>query len=236
MPSPFNISIAISDKGLENIYGAGQRVTLVKSVQSFVDLAAEPGLTPQFPVIVAWQAFQPYEQNSVNWTDSYFLCTTTTPLEKNAVIVIGSETGEPAVPGWTYAFAQGQLKGSPGIGSDFIVSNQTQEGSFSFCQGQSATVNDTVSALAPLNAVPVLYNEQAFFTPEETVAIFLSSCRDNGTVIPQTPSNALVIALSNASPAADVGFDDLNNTFYRISRAAVPPRNSQTSNGDIIRG
>jgi hypothetical protein len=217
MSLSFTINIAINDEGLKNIYGADQSVTLVKSVQSFVDLEAEPGLATQFPVIVAWQAFQPGEQNSVTWTGSYFLCATTTPLEENSVIAIGSVTSAAAVPGWTYTLAQGQLAGSPGTGSGFIVSNQTPEGSFSFCMAQSATVNGVASALAPLNAAPVLYNEQAFFTPEETVSIFLSSCSSNGTVIPQTPGNALVITLSSASPTANVGFDDRNNTFYQIS-------------------
>jgi len=206
------IDIAISAAGVKTIAGAGQCVTLVQSVGSFVDVAAQGAGAETF---VAWQVFPPFEHNVVTWSESYFLYVTTTALETGAVLILSSVTAGPAVPGWTYTLSEGTFTGASGAGDTFNVSNQMSSGSLSFGLAQSATVNGS-AALAPLNAVPVLFGQGAQFTLPSTVLLFLSSCNAQGTVIPAVPDNALSVSPSPGSPVK-VGFDNAANTFLLLS-------------------
>lgn len=204
----YQINISIDDAGLQKIYSAGQFVTLVKSV---VSNPTSPSTLP-----VAWLSFQPLEENQITWIENYYLYATTTVLQSGATIVMTSQTQAPAQLGWIYDFAQGQFSSTQEPGNTFNVSNQMQSGSFNFGLAQQATVNN-VSTFAPLNAVPVLYNQQASFTPQENISIFLSSFSNNGTVISQVSGNALTVTLTSQQPSANVGFNDSNNTFYQIT-------------------
>lgn len=201
----YQINISIDNAGLNTIYGNGLYVTLVKSV---VQQPVSQGNLP-----IAWVAFQPLQQNQISWQEQYSMYATTTALQAGATIVMTSQTTQPIQTGWTYTFAQGQFQGtSGGSQSTFNLSNQ-QQGSFSFGLSQTAVVNN-VQVTAPLNAVPVAFNMNATFTPLETISLFLASYSNNGSVISQVASNALVITLSSQNPVANVGFNDQSNTFY----------------------
>jgi hypothetical protein len=214
----FTLNINIDGPGLKDIAGSGQRVTLTKKPRSFVELKERGAHANQNSVIVAWQAFQPFEFNVVTWDESYSLYATTTPLDTGNIIALNAVTDAPAIPGFIYAFTGGPPNGSPGEGNTFNLSNQMSSGSFSFGLAQIATVNDSPSEWVPLNASPMLFNETAEFTPTDTVYIFLSSCGSNGTVIPEVPEKALAITLSSANPTATVTFDDANNAFFLLSQ------------------
>lgn len=211
----YGINIRISQKGLQNIYAAGMKVTLVKSIIS------NPMPAGNLPI--AWVSFQPLMENNVSWETLYHLYGTTTALQDGVKIVMTSQTETPAQLGWLYTFQNGFFTGAQGGGDTFNIANQMQSGSltpFSFGLAQQAIVNN-VKTFAPLNAVPVLYNNRASFTPQEKLSVFLSSYSDNGTVISQVASDALGITLTSQSPIANVGFNDANNTFYLQSAAQV---------------
>ena len=80
---------------------------------------------------------------------------------------------------------------------------------------QSATIND-VSALAPISAVPVLYNQAAFVSPADVISIFLSSATTGGTVLP-VPSNAFSVAASAGATGPTIGFNDRTNMFFQLA-------------------
>ena len=181
----YQINIDIDDKGLNAIYAAGQSVTLVKSVVS------APLANGNLPI--AWVAFQPLETNLVSWIENYYLYATTTVLQSGATITMTSTSGAPVQTGWIYNFEQGQFTGVSGLGNTFNTENE-MNGLFNFGLAQQASVNN-VTTLAPLNAVPVLFNEEASFTPLEQISIFLSSNVSNGSVISQVASNALNVTL-----------------------------------------
>jgi hypothetical protein len=212
----YQINIDIDDAGLQKIYQAGQKVTLVKSV---ISNPVESGNLP-----IAWLAFQPLESNNVSWIENYYMYASTTVLQSGATIQMTSQTGAPVQTGWLYTFASGMFTGAQGGGADtFNLSNQMSNYNYGFGLAQYATVNNT-QTFAPLNAMPVLYNEDATFTPIETVSIFLSSYDNNGVVISQVASNALTVQLTSQNPVANVGFNDSNNTFYLESSMASSGR------------
>jgi hypothetical protein len=205
--STYGINVTINEEGLQYIYSNDLYVTVVRNAQ--VD-------RPAGDLPIAWLAFQPLANNQITWGESYYLYATTTPLENGATIAMTSQTGQPAQLGWTYTFAQGIFTGASGTGVTFNVNNQMSSPALSFGLAQSATVNNTAT-FSPLNAIPVLDNEIASFTPDETVTIFLSRYSTPGTVMSQIPSGALTFSLSSQSPTATLGFNDSTNTFYLIS-------------------
>jgi hypothetical protein len=207
----YQVNISIDSTGLTNIYAAGQAVTLVKSVVS------QPLVSGNLPV--AWINFQPFQQNAVSWVENYNLYATTTALQAGAKIVQTSVTGAPVVTGFVYDFAQGFFTGHQGGASGTFNMNNLQQGMFSFGLSQQAMVNN-VPVIAPLNAIPVLYNQMATFTPKENVSIFLSNIIDNGIVLSQVASNALTVTLTSQSPMANIAFNDSTNTFYLVAAAA----------------
>lgn len=85
---------------------------------------------------------------------------------------------------------------------------------------QYATVNG-VNMFSPTLGVSTLLNQQASFTPTNTVSIFLSSYRNNGVVLSQIPGNALNLNLSSQQPVANIGFNDSNASFYLASLSAA---------------
>lgn len=210
----YQINIDIDEAGLRSIYAAGQAVTFVKSVVS------DPLGSGNLPI--AWLAFQPFEVNQVSWIETYYLYATTTTLQAGATIVMTSQTGEPVQPGLIYTFSQGQFDNgvSGGAPDTYNLNNQSQVPNLDFGLAQSASVNN-VQTFAPLNAVPVLFNEQASFTPEETLSIFLSSTTNNGSVLSQIASNALEVTLSSQNPVVNLGFNDASNTFYVVPPSSV---------------
>lgn len=208
----YQINLDIDDAGLKAIYDSGQSVTLVKSV------VGNPLVTGNLPI--AWLSFQPLEENQIVWTENYYAYATTTSLQAGAVISMTSQSPGPMQAGWLYTFEDGQFASAPGGAAGTLnVFNDMQSNNFNFGLAQQATINN-VATSAPLNSQPVLYNESASFTPIETLSIFLSSYSNNGVVLTQVASNALVLSLTSQNPTINVGFNDANNTFYVASESA----------------
>jgi len=119
--------------------------------------------------------------------------------------------------GSTYTFANGHftLTQQLGGGSAYVIANGTPTGLYSFGLAQQAVINNAPT-VAPLTAMPALYNQSAWFYPTPEISIFLSSCHAAGTVIP-APANALALALGPQASSATVGFNDSTDLFFQIS-------------------
>jgi hypothetical protein len=206
----YQININISPVGLQNIYDTGQAVAVFKEVQAMVEgVFTYKNLTPA----VCWLQIQPLQHNQVAWNSDYYLYATTTPLQLGSKIIMNSTSDKPVQDGWTYTFARGFFSGCSGKSGNYSINNQMNNYSYSFGLGQKAVINN-VSLLAPLNASPVLYNEQAFFIPRETISIFLVSYIDNGVIIGQVASNTLTFSLNSQNSTVGIGFNHSKNTFY----------------------
>lgn len=201
----YQINIDIDQKGLSNIYGANQAIGLVKSV---VTTPLSDGNLP-----VSWLEFQPLGTNKIQWTQNYYFYASTTVLKAGAKIIMSSQTSVPIQAGWTYTFEAGQFQGQSGEGKTYNLDNQmNNQPHYNFGLAQQANVNN-VSTFAPLNAIPILFNQDGTFTPREQISIFLVRYVDNGSVISQVAGNALTVELTSQDPIANVGFDSNTNTF-----------------------
>jgi hypothetical protein len=204
----YEIDLAIDSASLGKIFAAGQSVTLVKS--ALVGSAVANGNLP-----VAWISFQPQQQNNVSWEEDYLIYATQTQLQAGAQIVMSSVTASPVQDQILYQLQSGAFTPILGQGSHgtFDAENQMQSTALmSFGLAQSATINGKQS-VSPLNAIPVLYNQEVTFTPIEQVSVFLSSINNNGVVISQVASTALDVILTSQTPKATVTFNSATNTF-----------------------
>ncbi|WP_437588275.1 hypothetical protein [Sorangium sp. So ce1000] len=205
----YQIDISIDSAGLQAIYGAGQRVAVVKGVASLVDAARLAALPP---VTVGWLVFQPLQTNQITWTESYAVYASSSALPPGAVIDVGAWSPA-AEPGWIYTLEDGQISAAAGgVADAFTAVNQMRNG---FCFGllQEAVVNGA-PVCTPESALPVLYNESAVLAPSASAWIFLTSAASGGTVLYRVPDTALSLTLTSQSPTATVGFNDHDNTFY----------------------
>ena len=204
----YELNISVSDEGLKRIYDGHKSVTLVKHSPPVDGLWFGPP--------VAWLAFQPLQMNRITLVENYYIYATAAEIRAGAVININSRTPEPVQPGWTYTFAQGHFAVSTeGTTGAYTVNNQMPSDNFKFGLAQQAVVNN-VSVLAPLNAVPLLYNEAFAFIPQEDISIFLSGCAGNGTALSLIPPTVMPITVGGARAAVEVGFDGGTNSFYLI--------------------
>jgi len=205
----YQLNINIDSASVSAVNKVDQQVTIVKSVTPSLSGGNLP---------VAWLTFTPLMFNTVTWVENYNLYSTTQQLQAGATISMTSIADGTIQPGWLYTFANGVFNGANGTGSTFNIQNSDNSYPLSFGLAQQATVNGQ-SAYAPLNCVPVLYNQQVSFTPIETLSIFLSNYTDNGVVISQVAGNALVVELTSQQPTATIGFNGTNNTFYLAGTA-----------------
>jgi len=206
----FEIDITIDQTGVEQINSSGQKVTLVQSVVS------DPLETGNLPI--AWLAFSPLEQNVVSWQENYYIYATTTQVQSGATIQMTSQTSGAAQEGFLYTFANGIFTGAAGGGADTFNAKNAMSSAFGMGLAQQAMVNN-VQTFAPLNVSTVLANENASFTPEITLSVFLSSVQNNGSVLSQVAGNAFSFTLTSQAPSINLDFNDSTNTFYAASSA-----------------
>jgi len=211
----YELDLSIDAKAVSSIVQAGQAITIVKAVTSFVMTADDSRRkATQNYLPVAWLQFQPFENNTVTWTETYQIYASNTVLNTGALIQQLSSAQVQL--GWIYTFEKNIFTGSKSCDPLTTYNLENEQGAtFNFGLSQQATVNNSQSAFAPLNAVPVLNNQQATFSPLETVYIFLSTYCGDGVVISHVPGQALAVTLTPQTPVAkNIAFNDTTNTFY----------------------
>ena len=199
----YELTINFDSAGLTALSAAGQLVTIVKSVSTG---------TP-----VAWIAFEPEELNTITWTEEYSVYASTSNIVNGAQIMTSSTS--PAVGGQTYSFVAGQFGvGEPGLPTtEYGVTNSDSafliNGVQMITSGlyQGAVVNGETTA-SPLNATPILFNENATFTPVEKIQVFASSYQNNGLVISSVSGTALLVDLTT-NPSQTIKYNDGTNQF-----------------------
>lgn len=205
----YSMNISIDDAGLNTIYAAQQHVVVSKITTSLVQSSIAQSVlgTP-----VAWLAFQPVQNNTITWAETYDIYASTTISSAGSAITVNSRSGT-AQSGVVYMFKDGRFSpmgdGSPGY---YCVANQMQNG-LNFGLFQQATVN-SVPVSYPESIVPVLYNQTVSLQGSLTICIFLSNIQTGGTSLLQIPSTALTVQMSDHNTFANVDFDDKSNTFF----------------------
>ncbi|MCJ8507385.1 hypothetical protein MUU53_05590 [Rhizobium lemnae] len=204
MPN-YTLNIAFDQAGLQALSQAGQSVTIAKQ--------SAGGLQ------TAWITFQPQLNNIVTWTEQYSVYASTTNAQAGAQIITSSQAT--AIGGSSYNLNTAGYfdPGVPNVvaSTQYEINNgdpNLKINNVAMVTGglvQGATVNGAALS-APICAVGILFNQQAIFTPIETIQIYTSSYSNNGIVISQVAGNALTVTYTTNSTAS-VAYNDQNNQF-----------------------
>ncbi len=196
----YNLTIQLSNEDVHTINAAQQKIVIVKQV----------GGSSGSPV--AWVTFSPFENNLVSWEEKYGVYASTTQVQAGATIQKTSAVN-PAKPELFYPFETGSFgfpTGNAGRNNYGVENEYSQQ--FTFGMAQSVTANGSKYDAAPLNAVPVLSNEQATFTPIEIVSVFLHAQFNNGVIISNITSKALDVDLTS-EPSVTIHYSSSQGEF-----------------------
>ncbi len=200
--SNYELIIKIEPEDVEQIQQAGQEVGIVKKV-----INGSSGES------VIWVSFKPFEYNEVKWETQYGIYASTTEI-KNGATIFKSSAENPVKTDFYYPFEYGRFK-SPtrniGDRNQYGIENNYSE-KLTFGMAQSVTANGNKFEARPLNAVTVLRQETAVFTPIEIVKVFLHGEFDNGVIISEVKSNALEVNLTK-NPIRTIAFNSATSSF-----------------------
>jgi hypothetical protein len=199
----YTLTIQFDPNDLQTISLANELVTIVSDVSAIVT-SAQPANTINMmaiiPTSVVWQAFQPFENNTVTWSDSYQLYASQVLPAGGAIIQ--QQAQQTAVVTKILPYQINGIFGPPESGVSlpmnvFGVSNQYQSASYlAFGLSAAANVNGMSIASAPMNASAVPTNQDAQFSPTNNVQVFLQTGTANGMVLPNSIANVTPFLLS----------------------------------------
>ncbi|OKH87812.1 hypothetical protein LF95_13885 [Thalassospira sp. TSL5-1] len=176
----FTLTLNITPKDLNVIFDARQKVALAKPVSNS-------------SANVIWTAFAPFEHNSIQWSEEYWIYVSTSSANKNGEQIkkMSQTHPGPAITGSIYTFDQksgfSQPVRDPNVGADtFAAQNDMpydQYPSLTFGLAQSVLVNQKIEEQNPISAASVLATQQIQETPCSNVYIWLESDFGSGTII-----------------------------------------------------
>lgn len=206
----YTLDLAIDSNSLNIIKAAQLSITIAKPVNS-----SSPNVT--------WLVFDPFPGNKVEWTESYGIYSSPTPITQNgAVISRISETNFPANDAAFYNLNSSSTftgpftgSGSPPAGS-YKVNNHMPSNmhpALTFGLQQQASINAQEISPSPLNAAVVPANFSAVFTPLTTVYVWLQAQFTSGTVITEINGKAAVVQFGNGVTQQSLKFNPATGTF-----------------------
>jgi hypothetical protein len=163
----YNLYLSIDETDLKAIYQAGENIMIGKTVN---EISGMPS--------VAWLSFAPYQDNAVTWEEEYGIYASHT--EGN--IEVSTQAPYPSQTGSCYVLTKdGEFEGPtsclvPIQAEQFGAVNQFQAYQFmTFGMMQAATVNGVAKNPVPVSAEIIPVNQQAVFSPMQTVWVWLQS-------------------------------------------------------------
>lgn len=187
MPT-YTLNIEFDAADLPTIYKAKEKVVLIKQT--------EPGNS------LAWITFDPFTNNTVDWTDNYALYASKVSVEEGATIRRLANTT--ASPRKRYTFNQGAFlppADAPQLsqGQYEVFNDYGEEPWLTFGLAQDVNVNGTAYVNSPINAAVVPYKHTAKFTPFEKIKVYLGVNMQQSLVITSVASEALTLDFGASS-------------------------------------
>lgn len=223
----YTLKLNISTADLNVIKTAQLNIILAKPVSS-----GSPN--------VAWQVFDPFEGNIVTWTEEYGLYASNTAISNGATIAKMS-TVALANDAAYYPFSSSATFTGPmtGVGSppanSYMIRDDmpsSQYPSLVFGLMQSATINGVPAPSRPLNAVTVLSQFTATFTPYTTVYVWLQANLASETVVTQVVGNQTKVTFGGTVNSVSLTFNASTGTFVqdpaaKTQQASLTPASGQ---------
>jgi len=175
------LTISIDSTSVQQIVAAGQYVTVLQSVQSYVQSAFATAFatTAGQPLAIAWLTFRPFPTTVITWPPNYALYAS--PAAPASGVQVRPAAAQNASEFQSYPF-QNNTFGTPASTSTAGYSVHNLQGrAMTFGLALSATINQEPLPVTPINASTLLNNQVGQFTPAAAVAVFLSTISSSGT-------------------------------------------------------
>lgn len=209
--SACSLNISIQEADLATILAAGEMVTIVAGVEAIVTSAL---VADTAGGAVAWLAFSPFSSNQVSWSpQDYQLYAANAAQPGVPLHVLSQSTAADAA---FLPFKAGAFQASVGTlsaGTYGVENNQADHPSMVFGLALGAIVNDAASPAGPMNASLVPLNQNAQFSPNGTIQVFLQTQTLNGMVLPN--SIADVTAYPIGAGALTLRYDSTTGSFVK---------------------
>ncbi len=143
---------------------------------------------------VAWVTFSPFEINTVSWQETYGVYASNTVMEGTAKIEKSSyaQASEKQCYNFEFGTFNAPVADKDLPSNTYEVKNAMMTPSqLTFGLAQDVVANGVSYEGSPINAVQIMSNESATFTPHERISIFMQSDLDDGMVISRIKSQAL---------------------------------------------
>lgn len=210
----YTLNLIIDTESLRVIKAAQLMLTLAKPVG-----AEQPNVT--------WMVFDPFEGNTIKWTEEYGIYSSPSQLNVAGTIVSRISEKFPAEDAMAYPFA-GNTFNTPQSGSlaplpgSFKIQNQnTGYPMLTFGLEQKASINTRDIDASPINASIVPFNYDAIFTPTTTVYVWLQSVYTSGCVLTSINGRSTAITFGDGVTTKTVKYDSQSGLFKSSSSGGV---------------
>ncbi|MCZ4280306.1 hypothetical protein O4H49_05930 [Kiloniella laminariae] len=208
----YTLTLNVAPTDLEVINGAQQKIALAKPVgNSKVD--------------VIWLAFDPFESNTIQWSEEYWLYASTAAVGKSGekITKLSEVQPGPAMNGSIYPFSNNATFGtpvkSPDVATDTFaaVNNMSYEKypALTFGLSQSAQVNQEIQDRKPLSASSVLATQSIQITPFTHVYIWLEGHFESSTIITDITGLKSVAKFGGGTNEIAMTYDGKSGSFHQ---------------------
>ena len=172
---------------------------------------------------VAWIAYNPLQQNMVNWEEEYGIYASNTSVESGGAVLLQlSATDFPANIGKTYLFGQSGSFGPPQDDGQenayraVNAYNNLPKGFMTFGLYQNALVDGSSYEKNAVSAAPVLYKSRVTMTPYTTVYLWTQSEAKSNSVVTDVMSTMTRVTFGGSTSRVSLQYDPKTGGFTRM--------------------
>jgi hypothetical protein len=204
----YAITTSFSAADLERFYATGSNIVLARPLSGVA-------------LNMAWVVYRPFQKNYLGWNDDFAIYASDFPIQNGVVPQPNAQT-DPNFPvqlAMVYTMQPaGTITGpvtSGGAAGAFMIDNEYQNtsGYLAFGLRQPATIEGKASAPTAASAITVLQGTKGILTPAPAVYLWVQPNIVSGTVVTVFTAPITKVALTAATPSADLLYQSATGTF-----------------------
>ena len=186
----YSLTINCTDADVERIDTNNERIIVVKQTKS------------DKPVI--WQSFRAFPLNILEWEETYSIYASNTSMEVDHTLIQTSAKHNIQTD-VLYLFKSNQFYASKGGKPGEYTCQNLDDMDLTFGLAQAASLNgSSTGGITPINGEIILNTQTVGFTPVEKINVYIGKYTDNGIVISEVASNALLVDLTGPDNAKQI--------------------------------
>eukprot|EP00731_Ephydatia_muelleri_P014003 Em0007g1313a len=211
MSATYSIDVDFNATDVQNLNAQGYSLCLSKGT---VDSAISD------PLPLIWVAKQPFQDNSITWTENYNYYASDSSVQAGANIEQTSYTVDGISLNTPYQFIEGAFQvggAAQPSATEYVVEN---DNGAQVILGVSQSVQlDGKTVSSPIFGQSVDNGLQVSYQPQEVISVFLQRKATNGQMISSTGSQVTIVSLSPANPSAKLTYANghfiINSAYYK---------------------